>query len=281
MRNRSFLVALVVLLLAACSSSKPSASSTTTTTSSSAPAPTNPTTAAPLHVLVTNDDGVSAPGIDALVQGLRTLPGTTVAVVAPATNESGSGSKSTLGSLTAHAATTKSGYPATAIAAYPVDTIVWAIDQHHVSPRPDVVFSGVNAGQNLGRFVDVSGTVGAARAAAQRGVPALAVSQGLGTPIDFAAGVHAALTWLAAHHAELLARRSGSASAATVTNLNIPTCRTGSPRAVVRVPVAGPDANAFAPVDCKSTYTDPKNDVDAFVYGFVSETDNLPLTAAS
>jgi hypothetical protein len=107
------------------------------------------------------------------------------------------------------------------------------------------------------------------------------VSQGLGTPIDFPGGVHAALTWLAAHHAELLARRSGSAAAATVTNLNIPTCPSGSPRAVVHVPVAGPDANAFAAVDCNSTYTNPKNDVDAFVHGFVAETDNLPLSAAS
>jgi 5'-nucleotidase len=277
MRNRSLVVALVGLLLAACSSGKPSASSTT---SSSTPAPTVTTAPALLHVLVTNDDGVSAPGIDALVQGLRALPGTTVAVVAPATNESGSGSKSTAGSLTARAATTKSGYPATAIAGYPVDTIVWAIDQRHVSPRPDVVFSGINFGQNLGRFVDVSGTVGAARAAAQRGIPALAVSQGLGTPVDFPAGVHAALSWLATHHAELLARRAGSATAATVTNLNIPTCPAGSPRAVVRVPVAGPDANAFAPVDCNSTYTNPKNDVDAFVHGFVAETDNLRLTPA-
>jgi 5'-nucleotidase len=273
MRNRSFLVALVVLLLAACSSSKSNASSTATTTASSLVPTTK--SAAPLHVLVTNDDGVGAPGIDALVQGLRALPGTTVTVVAPATNESGSGSKSTPGPLSAHAATTKSGYSATAVAGYPVDTIVWAIDQHHVSPRPDVVFSGINFGQNLGSLVNVSGTVGAARAAAQRSIPAVAVSQGLGTPIDFAAGVRVALTWLGAQRANLLAHRSP----ATVTNLNIPTCPTGSPRAVVQVPIARTAANAFAKPDCKSTYTNPTNDIDAFVHGFVAETDNLPLTA--
>jgi len=273
MRNRSLFVALVLLVLAACSSSKPSASTATTTASSSAPTSTS---AAPLRVLVTNDDGVDAPGIDKLVQGLRGLSGTDVTVVAPASNESGAGSKSTPGMLTAHAATTKSGYTATAVAGYPVDTIVWAIDQHHVTPKPDVVFSGINAGQNLGTFIDISGTVGAARAAAQRGIPAVAVSQGLGTSINYSGAVRVALAWLGAHHADLLAHRSP----ATVTNFNVPTCTTGAPRAVVKVPVAATGANAFSTVDCKSTYTNPKDDIDAFVHGFVSESDNIPLTAA-
>ena len=47
--------------------------------------------------MVTNDDGVTAPGIDAVVQGLRTLPHTEVTVVAPATNQSGTGGKTTTG----------------------------------------------------------------------------------------------------------------------------------------------------------------------------------------
>ena len=50
-----------------------------------------------ITVLVTNDDGVSAPGIDALVQALRTSKNTKVVVVAPATNQSGSGGKTTPG----------------------------------------------------------------------------------------------------------------------------------------------------------------------------------------
>ena len=47
---------------------------------------------------------------------------------------------------------------------------------------PDLVISGINAGQNMGSVVDLSGTVGAARAAVARGIPALAASQGLGDP---------------------------------------------------------------------------------------------------
>jgi 5'-nucleotidase len=65
-----------------------------------------------LRVLVTNDDGYAAPGIDAVVQALRALPRTSVVVVAPATNESGIGGKTTPGTITASAARTASGYPA-------------------------------------------------------------------------------------------------------------------------------------------------------------------------
>src|SRR5580704_6571283 len=76
-----------------------------------------PPTATPLAdrtltVLVTNDDGVGAPGIDAVVNGLRALSHTQVTVVAPATNQSGTGSKTTPGTLTATKAKTASGYPA-------------------------------------------------------------------------------------------------------------------------------------------------------------------------
>ena len=46
--------------------------------------------------------------------------------------------------------------------------------------EPDVVVSGVNAGQNIGTLIDLSGTVGAAATAARQGVPAVAVSQGIG-----------------------------------------------------------------------------------------------------
>ena len=53
-----------------------------------------------ITVLVTNDDGVSAPGIDALVQALRTSKNTKVVVVAPATNQTSTGGKTTPGTLT-------------------------------------------------------------------------------------------------------------------------------------------------------------------------------------
>ena len=132
-----------------------------------------------LTVLVTNDDGVGAPGINAVVQGLRTLPKTQVTVVAPLMNQSGTGGKTTPGKLTVTKATTASGYPARAVAGYPADTVTWAVKDHGISFRPDLVVSGINFGQNIGPLADLSGTVGAARAAVKLGIPALAASQGV------------------------------------------------------------------------------------------------------
>jgi 5'-nucleotidase len=164
-------MALVVpaVALAACGSQAASSPSTSTTSTSSRI----------LHVLVTNDDGVGAPGIDAAVQALRSLPHTQVAVVAPLTNQSGTGGQTTPGPLTVTAATTASGYPAQAVHGYPADTITWGITDHGIDTVPDLVVSGINFGENVGPLANGSGTVGAAKAGLALGIPALAVSQGV------------------------------------------------------------------------------------------------------
>ena len=133
-----------------------------------------------ITVLVTNDDGVAAPGLDALVEALRTVKNTKVVVVAPATNQSGTGGNTTPGTLVTQPATTPSGYAATAVQGFPADTVTAALDQLGV--KPNVVMSGINTGQNLGPLTDLSGTIGAARMAAKRGIPAVAFSQGVGDP---------------------------------------------------------------------------------------------------
>jgi 5'-nucleotidase len=269
----------IVIALGACSSSSKSSSSTTTSIQSSATDATsapNGSQARALRVLVTNDDGVSAPGIDALVQALRAVPATTVTVVAPATNQSGSGSKTTGGTLTATDAKTASGYPAKAVKGYPADTIVWAIDQHGVADKPDVVFSGINYGQNIGKLIKISGTVGAARAAAQRGIPAVAFSAGFGANVDYKDAAKQAVTWLTQHRTDLLA----GSSSPSVTNINVPSCPSGTPHPVVIVPVANASENPLATVDCTTTSTSkPTSDVNGFVNGYIVETDNLPNAA--
>jgi 5'-nucleotidase len=200
------------------------------------------------------------------------LPDTTVTVVAPATNQSGTGGKTTTGTQpTVTDAHTASGYPAKAVAGYPADTIVWAIDRHGVAAGPDVVLSGVNFGQNIGSAVDVSGTVGAARAAAQRGIPALAVSAGIAKNPAYALAARQAVAWLTKHRAGLRAAK------ATVTNLNVPTCASGAPRRLVRVPVAGNEENPLAEVACAGPAPKPTTDVNGFVHPYIVETDNLSL----
>jgi 5'-nucleotidase len=271
-----------VALLAACSSSSKSSSNATPST---AAAVTTTTGAPKLRVLVTNDDGVGAPGIDALVEALRKVDNVSVTVIAPATNQSGSGSKTTGGTLTATDATTASGYPAKAVKGFPADSVIYALDQGGLTERPHVVISGTNNGQNLGTVVDASGTIGAARAAAQRGIPALAVSQGLATatrPADYPASVTAALAWLTKHRAELAARDTASTAPSTVTNMNVATCPTGNPRTdVAMVPVDTKAAGIGVPVDCVTAFASPKTDVEAFLHGYVAETDNLPIKPAA
>lgn len=232
-----------------------------------------------LTILVTNDDGVTAPGINATVQALSALPHTKVTVVAPLTNQSGTGAKVTGGTLTATDATTASGYPAKAVAGYPADTIIWAIDDHGVAQRPDLVVSGINFGENIGPLASLSGTVGAAQTALARGIPALAVSQGVdnGQSPNFSQGAKYLVAWVQAHRKALLAAKKGTASSVNG-NLNVPTCATGHIRGPVNVKL-GTTLTGYAvgTVNCAGTATKPSNDVEAFVDGFASLTPLHPV----
>ncbi|MEO1065644.1 MAG: 5'/3'-nucleotidase SurE, partial [Actinomycetota bacterium] len=78
-------------------------------------------------MLVTNDDGVDAPGIDALVTGLSGLDGVEIVVVAPAENQSGTAMNLTDGDVAAGSATTASGVAATAVDGFPADAVRWAL----------------------------------------------------------------------------------------------------------------------------------------------------------
>ena len=266
---RRFALALVVTsLLVACGGDDDSegAASTTSTTERTA-------TRDVLEILVTNDDGIAGVGLDALVEALRKEPDVNVTVVAPADDKTGTGGSTTSGSLVSTPATTISGYEATAVEGFPADTIRAALDD--LGLKPDLVMSGINLGQNLGHLTKVSGTVGAALAAGRRGVPSLAVSQGLGNPPDYAKGVEQALAWLRSHRDSL---KPGVPSA-PVTNLNIPTCTSGEVRGVLEVRVAteGEGEQALAPSDCGSTATGPDDDVEAFHNGYATLSD-LPLS---
>lgn len=257
-----------VLVAAGCSSDDGSGSEDATAETTEAPAET--TTTAPaetLDILVSNDDGYQGEGLDAVVQALSELPDTTVTVSAPADDRTGTGGQTTDGELTATDEETLSGYPATAVQGFPADSVNYALD-NVVEEPPDLVITGLNAGQNMGPLIDASGTVGAARAAVAAGIPALATSQGIDAdPPDYESGVTFILDWLEENRDALLA---GEADV-VVTNLNIPSCATGEVRGIVEVPpasdMAGREYNA---ADCTSTEEDPVDDVGAFNIGFAS-----------
>ncbi|MDH3705478.1 MAG: 5'/3'-nucleotidase SurE [Acidimicrobiia bacterium] len=259
---------------AATSTSEPDSGSTTTAapaTSTEAPAPTEaPTTtvaAETLRIVVANDDGVGAPGIDALAVRLGTLENVEVVIVAPAEERSGSGGQVTGGPVDTTDATTASGLEATAVDGFPADAVVWALD--NIEPPPHVVVSGSNSVQNIGPLQAVSGTVGAARQAAQLGVPGVAVSQGLADPVDYAASVDAAVEWIETHRDEYLAGE------VTLFSINAPTCPEGT-QGVIEVPW-GPEWNdRDGEVDCDSDLEVLTDDIDAFLNGWTSISE-LPI----
>lgn len=126
-------------------------------------------------ILVTNDDGIHAPGIFALAQAMRQLG--EVTVIAPATNQSATGHKKTLFSEIPVAKTTlRDGTSATALTGSPADCVALSALGIWDGWPPDIVVSGINKGGNMGQDITYSGTVTAALEAALSGVKAVAFS---------------------------------------------------------------------------------------------------------
>lgn len=157
-----------------------------------------------MRVLVTNDDGVEAPGLLALTEAVATA-GHDVVVIAPSGERSGSGAA--IGRL--HRAgpiactevewASLPGVPVFALDVPPA-AAVYAGVLGTFGPPPDAVVSGVNPGLNYGHLVLHSGTVGAALTAAAVGIPGVAVSIAWSEHPRWAtaaAFAPAALDWLA------------------------------------------------------------------------------------
>jgi 5'-nucleotidase len=138
-----------------------------------------------MHILVTNDDGVNAPGLLALTQAMRALaeqlyPQGTVSVLAPDHNWSASGHVKTLDRpLRVKEAILGDGTKALATDGAPSDCVSLAA-LGLLPEKVDLVVSGINGGPNLGHDLTYSGTVTAAMEAAIWGIPAAAFS--LDTP---------------------------------------------------------------------------------------------------
>ncbi|MEX1008465.1 MAG: 5'/3'-nucleotidase SurE [Acidimicrobiia bacterium] len=159
-----------------------------------------------MRILVTNDDGVDAPGIKSLAAAL-VADGHDVIVVAPSSDRSGSGAA--IGKLfgteppevVRHHWPDLPGVPVHALDAPPATAVLGAALGAFGDP-PDLVASGVNPGANTGHLVIHSGTVGAALTAAGLDIPALAVSLPWNTEHEYhwdtaAAFAAAAVEWVA------------------------------------------------------------------------------------
>ena len=139
-----------------------------------------------MHILITNDDGIGAPGLLALKQALAPLG--EITVIAPARNYSAAGHRKTMHKpLRLERAELADGTPAWACSGAPSDSVALAL-LGFVRGKVDVVYSGINPNANVGQDLTYSGTVTAALEAVIAGVPGVAVSvDGAHAPSDYAA----------------------------------------------------------------------------------------------
>lgn len=140
-----------------------------------------------MHILVTNDDGVQAPGLLALAQEMRALG--EVTVFAPERNWSASGHVKTMDRpLRARQVLLADGSSALATDGAPSDSVALAL-LGVVEAKIDLVVSGINPHENVGHDVTYSGTVTAAMEAVIGGLPGMAVSlnspEGFSGPLDY------------------------------------------------------------------------------------------------
>ncbi len=125
------------------------------------------------RILVSNDDGIHAPGLKVLEKIARSLSND-VWIVAPETEQSASGHSLT---LTLPLRIRKVSARRFAINGTPTDSVLLAVNHILRDHKPDLVLSGVNAGGNLGEDITYSGTVAAAMEATLLGIKAIALSQ--------------------------------------------------------------------------------------------------------
>ena len=126
-----------------------------------------------MRILLTNDDGIHAPGLKVLETIARKLSDD-ILVVAPSDEQSGAGHSLT---LTRPVRLRRMGEQRFAVTGTPTDSVMMALNEVITEGQPDLILSGVNRGANLGEDVTYSGTVSAAMEGALAGVPSIALSQ--------------------------------------------------------------------------------------------------------
>ncbi|MHA1536333.1 MAG: 5'/3'-nucleotidase SurE [Alphaproteobacteria bacterium] len=165
------------------------------------------------RILLSNDDGINATGLEVL-ERIASKLSKDVWVVAPESEQSGSSHSLTLRQPMRLRKISERKF---AVEGTPTDCVLFAVRQVMVDRGPDLVLSGVNRGGNLGDDVTYSGTVAAAMEGALLGIPSIALSQ----QID---GPHKAKWQTAEAHAPDLIRRLLAIewSKDTLVNINFP-----------------------------------------------------------
>lgn len=131
-----------------------------------------------MRILLTNDDGVHARGLEVLERIARTLSDD-ITIVAPLEEQSGKGRSL---SITEPVRLRRFGERRFAVTGTPTDAVMMALAEIMKDSPPDLILSGVNRGANLGEDVSYSGTVSAAMEGALAGIRSIALSQRYASP---------------------------------------------------------------------------------------------------
>ncbi|MDX7950366.1 5'/3'-nucleotidase SurE [Lichenihabitans sp. Uapishka_5] len=171
-----------------------------------------------MRILITNDDGIHAPGLAVLERIARAISNDVI-VVAPETDQSGVAHSL---SLNDPLRLRELGDARYAIKGTPTDCVIMGLRSILADRRPDLVLSGINRGQNVAEDVTYSGTIAAAMEGTLLGVPSIALSQAYG-PESGRKNIH----WGCAEaHAAAVIRKvlDQRLPRETLVNINFPDC---------------------------------------------------------
>ena len=170
-----------------------------------------------MRILITNDDGWQAPGLDVLATIARQISDD-ITIVAPETDQSGVAHSLSLNDPLRMRELSPGRY---AVKGTPTDCVLMGIHEIMKERGPELILSGVNHGHNLAEDVFYSGTVAGAREGAILGIPSIALSQG------FAPGMRDQVRWdCAATHGPAIIRKllEGGVPRDRLINVNFPGC---------------------------------------------------------
>lgn len=246
-----------------------------------------------MRILITNDDGINAPGLVALAEIAAKIAGPDgeVWTVAPAFEQSGVAHCISYVHPTLIA---ELGPRRFAAEGSPADCVLAALADVMRDSPPDLVLSGVNRGNNSGENVMYSGTIGAAMEAALQGLPAIALSQymglntaGLDDPFEAAREHGPALIQQLLEHGDW----TSDADFRLFYNINFPPCDAASVKGVrvapqgrrhgVRFeaePYHAPNGRRFLWIigGSQTAEATPKSDVDVNMRNYISLTPMRP-----
>jgi 5'-nucleotidase len=170
-----------------------------------------------VRILISNDDGINAPGLKVLETMARTLSHD-IWIVAPEVEKSGAGRGITLTDPVRIRQISDKHF---ACSGTPTDCVLLGVTEIMRDHRPDLILSGVNRGQNLAEDTSVSGTVAVALQGMQMGIASIALSQAM----NFRSGEPIPWQTAAAHGPKILAQLVAAKWAPnTIINVNFPDC---------------------------------------------------------